>query len=108
MSFLRFVLYAMLALCVILPAAALLAVIGLPILLVLLIAGLPVVGVLVLVGLPALVAALGGLAVLALVSLLLGTLVALGAGVLRLLLFLALPLLVGFWLLDRVLGARRL
>ena len=90
-----------------LPPAALLAILGLPLVLVLLVAGLPVVGVLVMVGLPALVVVLAGLALLALISFLLSTLVALGVGVLKLVLFVALPLLLGLWLVDRLSSARR-
>jgi hypothetical protein len=98
----KLLLFGFLALCVVLPAAGLLALVGLPIALVLGIAAIPVLLVLFLVGLPIFLVFVAVIAVIGVVFGLLGAVVGLGVAALKLALLVALPVLVIGWLINRV------
>jgi hypothetical protein len=102
MSVIRFLLFGLLAMFVVLPAAGILMLVGLPILAVLAVVGIPVLGLLLLVGLPIFLVFIFCAVALGLVFGLLGLVVGLGIAALKIAFFIALPVSV-----DRLAGKSR-
>jgi hypothetical protein len=100
-SLIKFLLFGLLALFVLLPAAGILMIVGLPIIAVLAVVGLPIVGLLLLVGLPAMFIVIACLVVLGLVFGLLGLVVGLGIAALKIAFFIALPIFLISLLVNR-------
>jgi hypothetical protein len=101
-SLIKFLLFGLLAMFVLLPAAGILMLVGLPIVAVLGLVGLPILGMLMLVGLPALAIVVVCAVALGLVFGLLGLVVGLGIAALKIAFFIALPILFITWLVNRV------
>jgi hypothetical protein len=100
-SLIKFLLFGLLALFVLLPAAGILMIVGLPVIAVLGVVGLPIVGMLLLVGLPAMFVVIACLVALGLVFGLLGAVVGLGIAALKIAFFIALPIFFISWLVNR-------
>ncbi len=107
MSLIKFLLFGLLALCVLLPAAGIMMLIGLPVVAVLGILALPVLALLFVVGLPFLIIFVVAAVALGLIFGLVGLVVGLGIVALKIALFIALPLFFIAWLVDKAMGGRR-
>ena len=101
MSLIKFLLFGLLALFVLLPAAGILMIVGLPLIAVLAVVGLPILGLLLLVGLPALFIVIACTVALGLVFGLLGLVVGLGIAALKIAFFIALPIFFISWIVHR-------
>lgn len=106
MSLIRFLVFALLTLCVLVPLAGIFSLVGLPIALVIGIVAVPVLLLLVVIGLPVILTVVLVMAAVAIVTGLLGAVVGLGFAALKIALFVALPVWIVFWLAGKVSGRR--
>ena len=104
MSLIKFLLFGLLALFVLLPAAGILMLIGLPVIAVLAVVGLRILGLLMVVGLPIFIVFVVCAVALGLVFGLLGLVVGLGIAALKIAFFIALPIFFIAWLAGGVAG----